>query len=120
MVVQIPLVDKFRWPGWYVFFHGIVQMTIVTVLFKEEWTDLKRASIDCKKLSILNGIAVPIYVSLQHVSVVVSSHKLQYKFLIHCTCICPYTNFIYKVLNTEISALCSCWQHSLSLTVYLL
>jgi len=68
MIVQIPFVDKFRWPGWYVFFHGIAQMTIVTVLFKEKWTDLKRASIDCKKLSILNGIAVPVYVSLQHVS----------------------------------------------------
>jgi len=64
MIVQIPLVDKFRWPGWYVFFHGIVQLTIVIILFKEKWTDLKRASIDCKKLSILNGIAVPFYVSL--------------------------------------------------------
>lgn len=49
------------------FFHGTIQMAIVTALFKEKWIDLKRSSMDCKKSSILNGIAVPFYVSLEFV-----------------------------------------------------
>ena len=38
-------------------------MLIVLVVFKENWSDLKRASVDCKRLSILSGVAVPFYVS---------------------------------------------------------
>ena len=63
ILVQIPLVDEFRWSGWYLAFHGIVQMLVVLVVFKENWSDLKRASVKCKELSVLSGIAVPFYVS---------------------------------------------------------
>ena len=38
-------------------------MLVVLVVFKENWSDLKRASVKCKELSVLSGIAVPFYVS---------------------------------------------------------
>jgi len=63
LVAQIPLVDKFRWIGWFYVFYATMQMLITSVLFKEKWTDLKRTSIQCRRLSILSGIAVPLYVS---------------------------------------------------------
>ena len=63
ILVQIPLIDPFRWSGWYLAFHGMIQMLVVLVIFKENWSDLKRASINCQQLSILSGIAVPFYVS---------------------------------------------------------
>jgi len=63
IVTQIPSVDAFRWSGWYLAFHGTIQMLVVLVIFKENWSDLKRASVNCKRLSILSGIAVPFYVS---------------------------------------------------------
>ena len=63
IVTQIPLVDAFRWSGWYLAFHGTIQMLVVLVVFKENWSDLKRTSVSCKRLSILSGIAVPFYVS---------------------------------------------------------
>ena len=66
IIVQIPIVDKFRWSGWYLLFHGLIQILLITVVFKENWTDLKRTSIDCKRLSIFNGIAVPRYVSFNN------------------------------------------------------
>ena len=65
IVTQIPLVDEFRWSGWYLAFHGTIQMLFVLVVFKENWSDLKRASVDCKRLSILSGVAVPFYVSFK-------------------------------------------------------
>jgi len=67
VVTQIPLVDEFRWSGWYLAFYGTIQMLVVLVVFKENWSDLKRASVKCKRLSILSGIAVPFYVSSKHV-----------------------------------------------------
>ena len=63
IVTQIPLVDAFRWSGWYLAFHGTMQMLVVLVVFKENWSDLKRMSVNCKRLSILSGVAVPFYVS---------------------------------------------------------
>ena len=68
IVTQIPLADEFRWSGWYLAFHGAVQMLIVLVVFKENWSDLKRASVNCKRLSILSGVAVPFYVSFVAIS----------------------------------------------------
>ena len=41
-------------------------MLVVLVVFKENWSDLKRTSVNCKRLSILSGVAVPFYVSLEH------------------------------------------------------
>ena len=66
IVTQIPLVDEFRWSGWYLAFHATIQMLIVLVVFKENWSDLKRASVNCKRLSILSGVAVPFYVSFSY------------------------------------------------------
>ena len=63
ILVQIPLVDAFRWSGWYLAFHGTIQMLVVLVVFKENWSDLKRTSVNCQQVSILSGIAVPFYVS---------------------------------------------------------
>ena len=63
ILVQIPLIDPFRWSGWYLAFHGTIQMLVVLAIFKENWSDLKRASVKCQQLSILSGIAVPFYVS---------------------------------------------------------
>ena len=40
-----------------------MQMLVVLVVFKENWSDLKRMSMNCKLLSILSGVAVPFYVS---------------------------------------------------------
>ena len=64
ILVQISLVDAFRWSGWYLAFHGTIQMLVVLMVFKENWSDLKRTSVNCQQLSILSGIAVPFYVSL--------------------------------------------------------
>ena len=63
IVTQIPLVDEFRWSGWYLAFHGIIQILVVLIVFNENWSDLKRTSVGCKQMSILSGIAVPFYVS---------------------------------------------------------
>ena len=67
IVTQIPLVDEFRWSGWYLAFYGAIQMLFVLVVFKENWSDVKRISVDCKRLSVLSGMAVPFYVSFKHV-----------------------------------------------------
>ena len=64
LAAQIPLVDRFRWSGWFYVFFGTIQMLITLLVFKEKWTDLKRTSIQCRRLPILSGIAVPFYVSL--------------------------------------------------------
>ena len=78
IVTQIPLVDEFRWSGWYLAFHGTIQMLIVLVVFKENWSDLKRASVKCKRLSILSGIAVPFYVSFEYFAYVTGPAKIDH------------------------------------------
>jgi len=54
-------------------------MLITSVLFKEKWTDLKRTSVQCRRLSILSGLAVPFYVSFKCVCVL-EGHM--------CVCLC--------------------------------
>ena len=86
LVAQIPLVDDFRWSGWFYVFYGTMQMLITVVMFKEKWTDLKRTSIQCRRLSILSGIAVPFYVSLN--SLCVCSVVCECRCVCVCVCVC--------------------------------
>lgn len=59
VAVQIPHLDQFRWPGYWIVMHSVVLAVVVLVLFRERWTDTIRGGRRCG----INNLPVPAYVS---------------------------------------------------------
>ena len=65
IVAQIPSIDQFRWPGYFILLHAVV-LGVVTVLgFREKKEDLCRESRSIR----LRDIPIPLYVSSSTYSV---------------------------------------------------
>jgi len=64
IAAQIPHLDQFRWPGYYLMIHAAVLAVLVLALFREKRTDLNRGKGNCTVRNL--HLAVPMYVSSPH------------------------------------------------------
>ena len=60
IAVQIPHLDQFRWPGWFISVYTSFIFIVTIVLFREKMTDINRKGGKCG----IQEISVPYYVSL--------------------------------------------------------
>ena len=59
IAAQIPGLDQFRWPGYWLIFHSAVVAILMLLLFREKKSDLTRGSF----FSSTKNLPVPVYVS---------------------------------------------------------
>ena len=69
---NIPSLDQFRWPGYYLVGHSLFLLVLVMLLFDEKWDDINRRDSYRNERKRTTGIgscckiqkpAIPIYVS---------------------------------------------------------
>ena len=60
VAAQIPGLDQFRWPGWYLCAHSAALFLFVSVVFKERWSDLRHGG---RGACNFRNISVPYHVS---------------------------------------------------------
>ena len=67
IVSQIPLLDQFRWPGYYLCVHAFILFVVVLIFFNEKWVDINRIKKKNRKRCqwTIKKPVVPIYVSLK-------------------------------------------------------
>ena len=59
IAAQIPGLDQFRWPGYWLICHSAVLAVLMLLLFREKKSDLTRG----KFFSPTKKLPVPVYVS---------------------------------------------------------
>ena len=59
VVAQIPSIDQFRWPGYFMLVHAMVLAVTTLLGFREKNEDIRREGGSIK----LRGIPIPFYVS---------------------------------------------------------
>ena len=61
IAAQIPGLDQFRWPGYFIAIHSSLLFIVNALLFWDKWTDLNRKHGRCG----LRDASIPGYVSLK-------------------------------------------------------
>jgi len=64
IAAQIPHLDQFRWPGYYLMIHAALLAVLVLALFREKRTDLNRGKGNCTVRKL--PLSVPTYISSQY------------------------------------------------------
>ena len=59
IVAQVPTIDQFRWPGYFMLFYAMVLAGATLLGFREKKEDVRREGGSIK----LRGIPIPFYVS---------------------------------------------------------
>lgn len=59
IVAQIPSIDQFRWPGYFILLHAVLLCVITLLGFREKKGDIQRAG----HAITFRGIPIPFYVS---------------------------------------------------------
>ena len=60
VVANIPVIDQFRWPGWFICGAASFLFVLTLVLFREKWEDINRKGGTCG----IQDTRIPYYVSL--------------------------------------------------------
>ena len=66
IAAEIPGLDQFRWPGYFLIISSAILAVIVLVCMREKWSDFARDDKYCH--CSLNKIPVPLYVSFTFIS----------------------------------------------------